>query len=121
MAGVGDATLTFVSGKRLRKAQERSEGRLKGPYMGAYLHAALEANAEILKEAGLAAKWRSQGLKRGLEKGGLAGGEKMLSKRSPLELIEESAGLSAERIRRLQQQQDALRARGATPSSPFYI
>jgi predicted transposase/invertase (TIGR01784 family) len=103
----------------------------------------LEANADKLKEvsemkggytlekyveeAGLAAKWRNQGMEKGImqgmekgimqgmEKGIMQGMEKgiiqvaraMLRKRLPLELIEESTGLSAEQIRRLQQQ-DAL-------------
>jgi hypothetical protein len=117
-----------LEAEALGRMLERSEGRLGEPYMGMYLHAALEANAEILKEvsemkggytlekyveeAGLAAKWRNQGMEKGIvqgmEKGIMQVARAMLRKRLPLELIQESTGLSAERIRRLQQQQDAV-------------
>jgi predicted transposase/invertase (TIGR01784 family) len=64
-----------------------------------------------VEEAGLAAKWRNQGLQTGLEKGMEKGimqvAQAMVKKRLPLELIQESTGLTAEQIRRLQQQ-DAL-------------
>ncbi|MDR1219839.1 MAG: hypothetical protein LBK73_09560, partial [Treponema sp.] len=78
-----------------------------------------EANAEKLKEvgemkggytleryveeAGLAAKWRNQGLQKGI----MQVAQAMVKKRLPLELIQESTGLTVEQIRRLQQQ-DAL-------------
>ncbi|MDR1219832.1 MAG: hypothetical protein LBK73_09520, partial [Treponema sp.] len=86
-----------------------------------------EANAEKLKEvgemkggytleryveeAGLAAKWRNQGLQKGLEKGVLQMAKKMLGKRLPLELIEEITGLTAEQIRRLERTADSKSAR----------
>jgi hypothetical protein len=104
----------------LERVVEKSWGRLEEGGMGAYLYAVLEANAEALKEvremkggytlekfveeAGLAAKWRNQGLEKGIMQVARA----MLKKRLPLELIQESTGLTAEQIRRLQQQQDAL-------------
>jgi hypothetical protein len=104
----------------LERVLERSGGALEEVGVGAYLHAVLEANAEALKEvsemrggytlekyveeAGLAAKWRNQGMERGIMQVAMA----MLRKRLPLELIQESTGLTAEQIRRLQQQQDAL-------------
>jgi hypothetical protein len=128
-----------LGAERLARVLERSRGRLEEGGMGAYLYAVLEANAEALKEvremkggytlekfveeAGLAAKWRNQGLEKGMERGiaqgmerGIAQGmEKgimqvaraMLRKRLPEELIRESTGLTAEQIRRLRRQ-DAL-------------
>ncbi|MDR2783234.1 MAG: hypothetical protein LBB48_05265 [Treponema sp.] len=83
--------------------------------MGAYLYAVLEANAEILKEvgkmkrytlekfseeAGLAAKWRNQGLERGIERVAKA----MLRKGPALEIIRESTGLALEEIKRLERE-----------------
>jgi predicted transposase/invertase (TIGR01784 family) len=67
-----------------------------------------------VEEAGLAAKWRKQGMEKGIvqgmERGIVQVARTMLKKRLPLEVIAEITGLTAEQLKRLERD-DALYSR----------